>query len=84
MEEHYGVEQRTYHKIGMNSAKWILYDPEQPTPEFKWYSDKLPVTVWMILATVLMIVLVVGSRLVIKLYRSYTNRKNRKELLKEE
>lgn len=56
----------------------------QPIDEPIFYGDTLSISLWMILATIVVFLLVGGSRIIIRIYKKYLKDKNRKALLRED
>ena len=84
IDEKYGEPNSITHKIGMNSAKWRIYPEKQEQDYPIFYQNSLSVSLWMILATVIVILLVLGSRLLLRVYNKYKKNKVQLDLLKEE
>lgn len=66
-------------KMGMNSAKWRVYDPAFPKgTTLQPNIGKIPSTFWVILAFLGIITLIWGGRLAIKFFKKWRSRKQMK------
>lgn len=67
---------KLHHRLGMNSAKWRIFDPNFTKGEIISYSThKVPSSLLVILAFLFLFGSISGGRLALKYYKKWRNKK---------
>lgn len=82
---HYGDETPIYHRVGMKSAKWHIFDPNFPRGTvISVGGGKIPASLSVLLAFLGILALIMGGKLLVKYYKQFRARKLLAEVTDQE